>query len=363
MDGLDSVVGQEAVVSSLRRLVRRSLETGVVLDHILLLGPSGVGKRTVARALAVEIGVGFACAGSGSLKKKGDLTAILTSLDKGGFILLEAVGQLPRPLVAILAPALTDFRIDLIIGQGPGQRVHPFRLNRFTCVMSAPRKTDVPVALREIYPVEVEFGPYSQREIAEIASRIAARHEIPLEPAAAAAVAAACEGLPSRAETLVKRLARAGAGTVTEEVARETLSVLGLAARRAAPGGAAFELEGLSGAEFETMVSLLLERMGFRCRATKASGDGGVDIVAELRRPLVGGRYLVQCKRFSSTAPVGAPVVREFYGAVTADRAAVKGVLITTSYFTEQAKEFARGVGIELVDGESLQRLLSIYGG
>jgi restriction system protein len=82
--------------------------------------------------------------------------------------------------------------------------------------------------------------------------------------------------------------------------------------------------------------------MGFRAETTKASGDGGIDIVATLDRPIVGGTYLLQCKRFAADNLVGAATVREFYGALTADRQAVKGILVTTSGFTAQAQEFAR---------------------
>jgi len=106
----------------------------------------------------------------------------------------------------------------------------------------------------------------------------------------------------------------------------------------------------------------LLGVMGFRTQITKASGDGGVDIVAFLDKPIIGGRYLLQCKRLASDSLVGAPTIREFYGAVTADRKASKGILITTSGFTMQAKEFAGEVGIELIDGQQLGILLAEYG-
>lgn len=121
-------------------------------------------------------------------------------------------------------------------------------------------------------------------------------------------------------------------------------------------------LDTLSGIEFERLISVLLERMGFCAAMTKASGDGGVDVVATLDRPLVRGRYLIQCKRYAPDCPVGAAAVREFYGALTADRNAVKGILITTSGFTAQALEFAQGSPVELIARDGLQRLLAEYG-
>lgn len=121
-------------------------------------------------------------------------------------------------------------------------------------------------------------------------------------------------------------------------------------------------LDTLSGIELEGLITRLLGRMGFRAEMTKASGDGGVDIVATLDQAVTGGRYLVQCKRYAEDSLVGAATVREFYGALTADRRAVKGILITTSGFTSQAQEFAAGLPIELIGRDQLQRLLEQHG-
>lgn len=121
-------------------------------------------------------------------------------------------------------------------------------------------------------------------------------------------------------------------------------------------------LDALSGIEFEQLITRLLEHMGFRAEMTKASGDGGVDIVATLDQPLTGVRFLIQCKRYAPDSLVGAATVRDFYGALTADRSAVKGVLVTTSGFTAQAQEFARGLPIELIGSDHLQQLLDKYG-
>jgi restriction endonuclease Mrr len=121
-------------------------------------------------------------------------------------------------------------------------------------------------------------------------------------------------------------------------------------------------LDTLSGTDFEGLITRLLEHMGFRAGMTKASRDGGIDIVATLDQPLIGGRCLIQCKRYAPDSPVGAATVREFYGALTADRRAVKGILITSSGFTAQATEFARGLPIELIARGQLQRLLEQHG-
>lgn len=120
-------------------------------------------------------------------------------------------------------------------------------------------------------------------------------------------------------------------------------------------------LDTLSGIEFEGLITRLFDLMGFLTETTKASGDGGIDIVATLDQPFTGGRYLIQCKRYAPDSPVGAATVREFYGALTADRMAVKGILITTSSFTAQALEFAENLPIELIARNKLERLLARY--
>jgi tetratricopeptide (TPR) repeat protein len=122
------------------------------------------------------------------------------------------------------------------------------------------------------------------------------------------------------------------------------------------------DLDTLSGIDFEKLIAQLLERMGFRVEMTKASGDGGIDIVATLDHAVTGGRFLVQCKRYAPGSLVGAATVREFYGALTADQLARKGILITTSGFTGQALQFSRRLPIELIGRDRLLQLLEQHG-
>ena len=114
----------------------------------------------------------------------------------------------------------------------------------------------------------------------------------------------------------------------------------------------------LSGVEFENLCSALLHKMGFEVKTTKASGDGGIDLIAWNNEPLKKGKYIIQCKRYNGT--VGEPVIRDLYGVVMAERAN-KGVLITTGSFTTSAIRFAENKQIELIDGNSLRDLLNTY--
>lgn len=118
------------------------------------------------------------------------------------------------------------------------------------------------------------------------------------------------------------------------------------------------DINSLSGIEFENICKNLIENMGFSVETTKASGDGGIDLIANNHEPVLSGRYIIQCKRYSGS--VGEPIIRDLYGVITSERAN-KGILITTGYFTKSAITFAEGKPIELIDGEQLDILLEKY--
>jgi restriction endonuclease Mrr len=194
--------------------------------------------------------------------------------------------------------------------------------------------------------------------LSAIALAFARAKGLSLTPGAAALIGRFSEGSLRKIRSALQLAGRPGVGEVTESDASAALAILGHQVMDGASSVPA-DLMQLSGTEFEVCVTGLLQRVGFRTELTRATGDGGIDIVAYLDRPIVGGRYLVQCKRFTDATPVGAPMVREFYGAFVADRSAVKGLFITTSSFSAQAREFVQNLPIELVDGAQLKALLT----
>lgn len=120
-----------------------------------------------------------------------------------------------------------------------------------------------------------------------------------------------------------------------------------------------FDVDNLSGVEFENVCQALVEKMGFTTQTTKASGDGGIDLIAYNHQPLLSGKYIIQCKRY--TGSVGEPIIRDLYGVIMSERAN-KGILMTTGHFTKSAIGFAEGKPIELIDGATLKNLMSQYG-
>lgn len=361
--GLEQIVGQERLVTRLRQVTDHFRQRGEAPDHILLVGPSGMGQTLVASAFAAELNARTKKCDADSLEKKGDLTAILTSLDPGDILALRDVSRLRQPLIEILGPALREFRLDLVIGQGPGARIHPYRLSRFTCVACVEKEAALSPRLSEEFGIRLSLESYSISELSQVVRLIARSMGQEIGDSAALIVAKASQGSPRQAKVLVRRLGGGPEGQcITESTVRDYLAAVGVWVDSYTPASAETDIDARSGIEFERLIGNLLSRMGFQVELTKASGDGGVDVVAHFAQPFFQGRYLIQCKRFSVANAVGAPVIREFYGAVRADHRAVKGIFVTTSNFTEQAREFAERVGIELIDREGLGRLLREHG-
>jgi Holliday junction resolvasome RuvABC ATP-dependent DNA helicase subunit len=359
--GLGEIIGQSDVVQRLMVLVdlARRGETKAPLRHILLIGPNGSGKRKIAEEVAWELGVKPRSADPSSIERPGDVAAIVNDLDHGDILLLVNVNQLRKEVVNVLPPAMSRFEMLINVGE----RSMTLLVKPFTVIGTALREADCPLDLRDSFDAVIQLQRYSGLEMLQLVERLAGMAGLYMEPTASTLIARLAEGNPGRAKLLVDRLIRLSDKTaINEQDARELLSIP--AVRSASDANLAItstDWNRLSGIEFERLIRVVLAKMGFTAEMTKASGDGGIDIEATLDRPIVGGRYLIQCKRFSHENLVGSPTIREFYGAVVADRKAVKGVLITTSAFTAHAREFAAGLPIELIDGENLATLLRQY--
>jgi len=231
----------------------------------------------------------------------------------------------------------------------------------FTLIATCPRRSDCPPDLLRKFYLVLDLQPYSHVELQALTQSIAHTANLTLEPRAVELIVRTSGGRPGHIGTILNRLRRAiNKDALSEDDVRKAFLAFGLNVDREKPSNVIGDLQDLSGQEFEVLISTLVTRMGFETELTQPTGDGGIDIIAVLDRPIFGGRYLFQCKRFAPENLVGAPTVRDFYGAVTADRA-VKGILITTSSFTVQAREFAQRVGIELIDLNALQELLFEY--
>ncbi len=290
------------------------------------------------------------------LREPSDLMGILTNLSEGDVLFIDEIHRLPTHVEEILCPAMEDFAVDFVIDKGLQVRTLKYSLRPITIVGGVDKEREVSSRLRALF-VAIPLQPYVESELSELAQTLARAQGTTLSPDAARVVARASGGDLQRFKQMMRFLAKTGGNLTGDEVGK-VLSKLGYSVVPTHVSMTSADLGRLAGTEFEALMNSLLQRLGFRTELTQATGDGGIDIVAFLDRPFAGGRFLIQCKRFAPETPVGAPVVREFYGAVAADRNAVKGILITTSTFTAQAQEFARGTRIDLIDGDQLNALL-----
>jgi holliday junction DNA helicase RuvB len=225
-------IGQDRVKENLQIAVEAARARGEALDHVLLYGPPGLGKTTLAQILANEMGSAIKVSSGPLLEKKGDLTAVLTSLDPRDFFFLDEIHRLQPALEEILYPAMEDFRVDLIIGQGPGARVHPYQLNRFTLIGATTRAGLIMAPLRSRFGIVHRLEFYSPEDLLRIVHRSAKILGITVDTDGAGEIARRSRGTPRVANRLLRRVrdyaeVRAK-GHITIGVARDALAMLGV---------------------------------------------------------------------------------------------------------------------------------------
>ncbi len=229
---LDEYIGQDRVREQLQVSIAAAKQRGEALDHVLLYGPPGLGKTTLAQILANEMGSVIKVSSGPLLEKKGDLTAVLTSLDPRDFFFLDEIHRLQPALEEILYPAMEDFRVDLIIGQGPGARVHPYQLNRFTLIGATTRAGLIMAPLRSRFGIVHRLEFYTAEDLQRIVHRSAKILGIAVDTDGAGEIARRSRGTPRVANRLLRRVrdyaeVRAK-GHITLGVARDALAMLGV---------------------------------------------------------------------------------------------------------------------------------------
>jgi Holliday junction DNA helicase RuvB len=225
-------IGQSRVKENIEIAIQAARSRGEALDHVLLYGPPGLGKTTLAQIIAAELGVTIKTSSGPLLERKGDLTAILTSLEQREVFFLDEIHRLVPAIEEVLYPAMEDYRIDLVIGQGAGARIHPFILNHFTLVGATTRAGLVTAPLRSRFGIVHRLDFYTPEDLMTIIRRSAGILGIQLEDDGAYEIARRSRGTPRVANRLLRRardFAQVRAdGRITLAVAKEALHMLGV---------------------------------------------------------------------------------------------------------------------------------------
>jgi Holliday junction DNA helicase RuvB len=201
----DEYVGQEKLVSNLRVYARAARQRGEALDHVLLSGPPGLGKTSLAHILARELKVALHVTSGPALVKKGDLAGLLTALAPRDILFIDEIHRLSPAVEEALYPAMEDFRFDVVLGAGIGAQTMEMKLERFTLVGATTRTGLLASPLRDRFPIQDRLDYYAPRELKEIAERAARKLELVIDPDAAEELARRSRGTPRIAIRLLQR--------------------------------------------------------------------------------------------------------------------------------------------------------------
>jgi holliday junction DNA helicase RuvB len=227
---LDDFVGQERVKEQISIALEAARSRGEALDHLLLIGPPGLGKTSLAYIVREELGVGLRAVAGPALERKGDVAAILTGLVERDVLFIDEIHRINRAVEEILYPALEDFRLDIVVGQGPAARTLTLDLPPFTLIGATTRTGLLTTPLRDRFGMTYRLEHYEPEELSIIVRRSARILGVAVDDDAAAEIARRARGTPRIANRILRRVRDVAQvrheGAITLEIAREALELM-----------------------------------------------------------------------------------------------------------------------------------------
>lgn len=227
---LDEYVGQERVKNNLRIFIEAARAREESLDHVLLYGPPGLGKTTLASIIAAEMGVSLRVTSGPAIERQGDLVSILTNLQPGDVLFIDEIHRLNRVVEEVLYPAMEDFAVDIVIGKGPAARSMRINLPRFTLIGATTRLALLTGPLRDRFGAVLRLEFYNDESMQQIIERSASILDLELAPEGAKALSGRARGTPRIANRLLRRVRDVaqvrGEGIVTPDIADYALELL-----------------------------------------------------------------------------------------------------------------------------------------